>query len=99
MANSFRMEIISRTESGSTYHPPVTAEIHALARAMGPPLESIAPTKQATAHSPTRIEIVPNTAMEPVEILEFVNSSATDLVLFLLFANDACVMMRLLPMG
>ena len=80
-------------------HPPVTAEIQALAREMGVPVASNAPTKQATDHSPTMVEIVPNTARDPVEILVSVISRVTDLVLFLLFVNDACVMIRLLPMG
>lgn len=74
------------------FHPPVTAEIHALARARGPPVASKAPTKQATAHRPAKVEIVPNAAKAPVEILVSVVSFATDLVWFLLFANDACVM-------
>lgn len=80
-------------------HPPVTAEIQAWANAMGPPVASNAPTKQATAHRPTKVESVPNVARAPVEILVSVVACATDLAWFLLFANDACVMMRLLPVG
>lgn len=56
---------------------------------------SKAPTKQATAHRPAKVEIVPNAAKAPVEILVSVVSFATDLVWFLLFANDACVMIPL----
>ncbi|MHB8150618.1 MAG: hypothetical protein ACYDIB_10685 [Desulfobulbia bacterium] len=80
-------------------HPPVTAEIHALVRARGPPVAINAPTKQATAHRPVRVESVPNTANAPVETLVFAASRATDLVRLLLFANDACVMIRLLFVG
>jgi hypothetical protein len=55
-----------------------------------------APTKQATAQRPTKVEIVPNTATAPVEILVVVASCATDLVRFLVFTNVAFVMARLL---
>ena len=80
-------------------HPPVTAEIQALARARGPPVVSNAPTKQATVHRPTKVESVPNVARAPIEIFEPVVACVTDLAWFLLFANDVCVMMRLLPVG
>lgn len=76
----------------SAFHPPVTAEIHVLAKARGPPVVSNAPTKQATAHRPTKVEIAPNAASAPVEILVSVVACATELVRFLLFANDVCVM-------
>lgn len=66
---------------------------------MGPPVAINAPRKQATAHRPVRVESVPNTANAPVEILVLAASLATDLLRFLLFANDACVMIRLLSVG
>jgi hypothetical protein len=66
---------------------------------MGPPVASNAPTKQATAHKPAKAEIVPNTARAPVEILVSVVSRAADVVLFLLFASDACAMIRLPLVG
>jgi hypothetical protein len=56
---------------------------------------SKAPTKQATAHRPTKVDTVPKAAKTLVDIWVSVVSCATDLVWFLLFANDACLMIRL----
>lgn len=80
------------------YQLPITAEIQAPAKARGPPVVIIAPTKQATAHMPTKVEIVPNAASAPVEIWVPAVTCATDPVRLLLFVNVACLMISLLPL-